>query len=222
MSKERLLSANDKGRYSMNGSRLHGIFLGLLLLLIDQITKLVADAYFNLPGSPSKIDVIPGWISLCISYNPGIAYGIGQDASPIVKISVIALTGVVMLVLSILYLCMDRRRSWMRTSLVMIVSGGIGNLIDRLYYRVWEITSTAIDRGVRDMVDLSRFGFAICNFADFFICIGAAMMVLSLLFFDRDAMFPIGKKYKALAKEEEQRLKAKEEAKKAKKQANNG
>ena len=214
-----LLNEKGEGRYSMKGSRIWGVFFALLLIMIDQMTKIVADTYFNLPASPEKIDVIPGWISLCIRYNDGIAYGIGGDSSPILKVGVIGATGVIMLGLSILYFCLDKRRSWMRASIVLIVGGGIGNLIDRVYYRVWEADCLF---GVRDMVDLSRFGFAVCNFADFFICIGAVVMVLSLLFFDRDAMFPIGKKYKALAKEEEKKQKAKEQAKQAKKQAVNG
>ena len=218
MSKEKLLQPNNT-KYSMKGSRLHGIFFGLLLLLIDQLTKLVADVYFNLEGSPSTVDVIPGWIFLRIDYNPGIAYGIGHDAPPPVKIAVIVITAVIMLVLSVMYLCLDRRRSWLRSAFVLIVSGGVGNLIDRLYYRVWEVDCLF---GVRDMVDLNRFGFALCNFADFFICIGAVVMVLALLFFDRDAMFPLGKKYKALAKEEEARLEAKKQAKELKKKAKNG
>ena len=52
------------------------------------------------------------------------------------------------------------------------------------------------------MVDLSRFGFAVCNFADFFISGGAVALVLALVFFDKEALFPIGK-YKTLAEEEE-------------------
>jgi lipoprotein signal peptidase len=80
------------------------------------------------------------------------------------------------------------------------VAGGVGNLIDRLYYKVWQADCAY---GVRDMVNLSRFGFAVCNFADFFISIGAVMLVLSFLFFDKDALFPTGKKYKELSKESE-------------------
>ena len=218
MSKEQLLDAKDGGRYSMKGSRIWGIFFILLLILVDQITKTVADVYFNLPSSPQYVSLIPGWIGFYIDYNPGIAYGIGSDAPAPVKIGVIAATGVIMLALFIGYFFLDRRRSWLRSAFVLVVSGGVGNLIDRLYYRVWEADCLF---GVRDMVDLSRFGFALCNFADFFICIGAVVMVLALLFFDRDAMFPMGKKYKALAKEEEVRQEAKEQAKKAKK-AHNG
>ena len=102
MSKDMLLDKNKGGRYSLKGSRLHGIFWALVLILIDQLTKLVADTYFNLAGSPDSVDVIPGWISLCIRYNDGIAYGVGADASPYVKLGVIGATGVIMLVLTIL------------------------------------------------------------------------------------------------------------------------
>ena len=183
----------------LNGSNLWGVLLFIILLLVDMVTKLVADAYFSQQPAGTKIDIIPGWISLCITYNRGIAYGIGKDSEEWVKLAVIAATGVLMLGLAILYFRMDKRRVWFRTALVFIVAGGFGNLIDRVYYQVWDVETLY---GVRDMVDLSRFGFAVCNFADFFICGGAAVMVLSLVFFDKDAMFPLGK-YKALAKEEQ-------------------
>lgn len=181
----------------LKGSNLWGVLLFIILLLVDMVTKLVADAYFSQQPAGTKIDIIPGWISLCITYNRGIAYGIGRDSEEWVKLAVIAATGVLMLGLAILYFRMDKRRVWFRTAIVFIVAGGFGNLIDRVYYQVWDVETLY---GVRDMVDLSRFGFAVCNFADFFICGGAAVMVLSLVFFDKDAMFPLGK-YKALAKE---------------------
>ena len=99
----------------------------------------------------------------------------------------------------------------MRTSFVFIVAGGVGNLIDRLYYQIW-IPS---EFGVRDMVQIDFGGlfgfdnflnFGICNFADFFIVGGAIALLLAFIFFDRDAFLPLGK-YKALAKEEEERQK---------------
>ena len=181
----------------LNGSSLWGVLLFIILLLIDMVTKLVADAYFSQQPAGTKIEIIPGWINLCITYNRGIAYGIGRDSEEWVKLAVIAATGVLMLGLAIVYFLADKKRVWFRTALVFIVAGGLGNLIDRVYYQVWDVETLY---GVRDMVDLSRFGFAVCNFADFFICGGAAAMVLSLVFFDKDAMFPLGK-YKALAKE---------------------
>ena len=182
----------------LKGSNWWGVLLFVILLLIDMVTKLVADAYFSNQPAGTKIEIIPGWINLCITYNRGIAYGIGSDSHELVKLGVIALTGFLMAGLPFLYFFTDKRRVWFRTAIVFIVAGGFGNLIDRVYYQVWDAETLY---GVRDMVDLSRFGFAVCNFADFFICGGAAALVLSFIFFDKEAMFPLGK-YKTLAKEE--------------------
>ena len=92
-------------------------------------------------------------------------------------------------------------------------------MIDRVYYRVWDPATEAVIRdGVRDMVDISSIGFAVCNFADFFISAGAVALVLACLFFDSYAYAPQGK-YKQLAEEAEEKDKAKAEAKKAKKLA---
>lgn len=178
---------------------LWGMVLFFILIAIDQLTKLLADVYFSAQGAPDKITLVDGWLWLRITYNRGISYGLGTNASPTLKIVVIALTAVMMAGLLVWYFKLDKNRRFLRTALVFVVAGGVGNLIDRVYYRVWD---SATKFGVRDMVDLSRFGFAVCNFADFFITAGAVMLVLALLFLDKDAAFPIGK-YKKLAQAEE-------------------
>lgn len=192
--------AKKKQESVLKGSSLWGILLFAILIFVDQLTKAAAEVYFNSTGAREKIDIIPGWIFLELEHNPGIAYGIGSNASPMLKLGVIAFTAIMMAVLAVLYFKLDKRRSFLRTSLVLVVAGGVGNLIDRLYYKVWQADCAY---GVRDMVNLSRFGFAVCNFADFFISIGAVMLVLSFLFFDKDALLPTGKKYKELSKESE-------------------
>lgn len=184
---------------SMKGSSLWGLFLFFALIFVDQITKIFAEVYFNLDGARESIELIPGWIEFTLTYNRGISYGMGDDAAQWVKLLVIGATAVLMVAFAIFYFLADKRRSWLRTAIVFIVAGGVGNLIDRVYFRVWD-PSTLL--GVRDMVDLSRFGFAVCNFADFFITGGAVALVLAILFFDRDALFPVGK-YKKMAKEYE-------------------
>ena len=55
-----------------------------------------------------------------------------------------------------------------------IVGGGVGNLIDR-----------AVHGYVVDMIELEFMDFAIFNVADCFVCIGAALLVLWVLVFDR-------------------------------------
>ena len=206
----------NKQTKQKNNATLWGVIVFLLLVAIDQITKIIADAYMDKGDS---IAIIDGWLWITFTYNRGISYGMGSDTSPILKLGVIVSTAVIMAVLAVLFFKMDKRRVWLRIAFVFVVAGGVGNLIDRVYYRVWD--PSTFPYGVRDMVDLSRFGFAVCNFADFFISAGAVMLVLGFMFFDQDAMFPQGK-YKALAKEWEEREEEKEENKRlAKENAEN-
>ena len=206
-----LKNQNDGGRDALK-SNLWGMFLLGILLLVDILTKIVADAYFSQEGAPSSIVIIPGYLDLRMSYNTGMAFSMGADAPTEAKIALVVGTGVIFVGLTIFYFMLDKRRTWLRIAIIFIVAGGIGNFIDRVLYLA-DPTALA---GVRDMVRLKilMFDFGVCNFADFFIVGGAIALMISILFFDAGAIYPLTKKYKELAKEYE----AKEEAKKAKKQ----
>lgn len=216
MANKGLLQEEKSG---LKGSHLWGVLLFLGLLFIDQITKIVADVYFvEIAGANETIKIIPGMLELCISYNRGIAFGSLASSSEAIKIAIVIGTAVMMLALSFVYWKIDKRRTLLRIALVLIVAGGIGNFIDRVYYQVWDPSTAGLVRdGVRDMVYLNiLIDFGVCNFADFFISIGAVVLLLSLLFFDMDALFPLGKKYRALAKESEEKSRAKKEKKEKK------
>ncbi len=222
---------NEQKKMKTHAPILWGLFWLFLLIIIDQVTKLVADVYFidmlgggdPLKGISERMVLIPGMLELCISYNRGIAFSSFSDVGAPVKIGIIVGTGVIMLVLAIAYCKIDRRRTWVRCALILIVAGGLGNLIDRAYYQVWDPATAGVIRdGVRDMVYLNVvMDFGVCNFADFFICIGAAVLIASLIFFDQDALLPVGK-YKKMAKEAAQKEEQKKAEKQAKKAENNG
>ncbi|MBE7077392.1 MAG: signal peptidase II [Clostridiales bacterium] len=203
----------EQKEYSLKGSCLWGLLLFGVLLLVDMLTKIFADAYFSQPDAPERVAIIPEYLELCIARNRGISFSMGSTATPAAKIGLIVATCVMFVAIGWYYFKTDKRRTWVRVALVLIVAGGIGNLIDRVYYRVWDPAS--FPAGVRDMVRLKIFifDFGVCNFADFFIVGGAIVLILAILFFDGAAMFPLTKKYKALAEEE----RAKEEAKEAEK-----
>ena len=55
-------------------------------------------------------------------------------------------------------------------SVAMIISGGIGNMIDR----------TALGYVV-DMIDFRIIDFAVFNGADSFVCVGAGLLILALV-----------------------------------------
>ena len=202
---------------TLKGSNLWGVLVFALLLLIDMVTKIVADAYFSQPDAPDKIALIEGSLEFCIARNRGISFSLGSTAPMEAKIALVASTGVLFVVFATVYFKADKRRTWLRWALVFIVAGGVGNLIDRAYYQVWD--PNTYPAGVRDMVRLKifMFDFGVCNFADFFIVGGAIALMLSVLFFDGGAIFPLTKKYKALSKEYEERDEAKKEEKARKK-----
>lgn len=215
----------EKKRNGLKGSWLWGVLLFLILIFIDQITKAVADVYFiDYAESSRNIVIIPDVLEFCISYNRGIAFSMFAGADKTVKMAIVLTTGVMMAVIGVIYFKIDKRRTFLRIALVLVVAGGIGNLIDRIYYQVWDPASYAggIRDGVRDMVRLRFFvdflDFGVCNFADFFISIGAVMIVFACLFFDSYAYCPVGK-YKELSKEAEEAEAKREEEKKAKKHA---
>jgi signal peptidase II len=64
-------------------------------------------------------------------------------------------------------LFLSEQNRWMRASLALIISGGIGNMIDRVSLGY-----------VIDMIDFYGIWPYIFNVADSFVCVGAGMMVL--------------------------------------------
>lgn len=222
MSKNQVGMKNGEGRYSMKGSSLWGILLFAVLVFIDMTTKIVADACLNPSDEP--IAIIPGYLEIFMRYNRGVAFSMADNWQAPAKIALVLSTCVLFVLFAVYYFKVDKRRSWLRFALVLIVAGGVGNLIDRVYYQVWEPyvygDPTTWD-GVRDMVYVKIwiFDFGVCNFADFFIVGGAIVLIAAMLFFDTEAMFPLTKKYKALAREAESESERKKEQKVAKKKA---
>ncbi len=194
-------------KYSLKGSSLWGLLVFGLLFFVDMITKVVADVYFT--KYPTPIKLIPECLELQISYNEGMAFSMGSDWSTEAKIALVCGTGLIFVGLLVLYFMLDKRRSWLRNSLIFVVAGGVGNFVDRILYLLGQLG------GVRDMVRLKIFifDFGVCNFADFFIVGGGIALMLALLFFDGSAVWPTGKKYKALAEEFEEREEMKKQAK---------
>ena len=180
----------------LKGSWIWGAILFFVLILVDQLTKAVADVYFKEMTDERVIVIIPNMIELCISYNRGIAFSMFATSDVAVKMAIVLSTGVMMAGVAYFYFKIDKRRTWIRVACILILAGGIGNLIDRVYYQVWDPASYngGFRDGVRDMVRLKIiFDFGVCNFADFFICGGAATLFVSALFFDSYAYFPLGK-----------------------------
>lgn len=143
--------------------------LVLLLIFIDQSTKIWAVS--ALKGAQA-IDFIPKILEFLYVENRGIAFGMLKGKS----MFIIPLTLVILLVCIYFVIFYFKRRKHLAvTGLVMILAGAIGNLVDkiRLGYVVDFIHTTFVE-------------FPVFNMADIFICTGAGLFALFILFFDKE------------------------------------
>ena len=138
-----------------------------LVLVADILTKRWAlDA---LAGAP-RPDFMGGRVPLTLAFNRGAAFGISVGNDPrwfFIPLTLVAL--ILMIALLVKTPGQDRMRI---LSLSLVVSGAVGNLIDRVRW----------DRGVVDFigpVDLGFMYWPIFNVADMAISCGAVLLAVS-------------------------------------------
>ncbi len=177
-----------------------GALIACILLFIDLISKVGAEAAAGGHTDVPLTGYFLNLVRLYYTHNPGIAYGLfgGNDTAMVV---VTALTVVMILVIGAVYFTVFRRNTPVRIVLAIIEAGAVGNLLDRLILGY-----------VRDFIDLSKVGFGIANLADFYIVLGAVVLVFILLFIGEDALLPLKKEWREKAKEKDAlKAKAKED-----------
>jgi len=140
------------------------------ILLLDQWTKSMVVQRLPLY---QRVNVIQGFFNLTHVRNTGGAFGIfggekgGLGSILFVVISLVAIGAIVFLFLKI-----KENEKTLALSFSLILSGAVGNLIDRLRYGE-----------VVDFLDfhLSTYHWPAFNVADSAICIGIGLMALELL-----------------------------------------
>lgn len=133
--------------------------MGFILLIIDQISKLIALKFFK-----NEIVIINNFLSLDLSKNSGAAFGILADK----RFFLLMITAAILIVISRLIrdeVSVVRLSFW---SYALLVGGILGNFVDRL-----------INGYVVDFVSFKLFGnqMPIFNLADTFIVFGAMLIL---------------------------------------------
>ena len=141
-----------------------GAVIALVLLVgADQLTKQLAAAYLY----PDKIaTAIPGFIQFHYAENTGMAFSLLENA----RWLFVAVTGVACAAILIYLFFFKCRSYWLFWSLVVVAAGGIGKLIDRVLFGY-----------VIDFIEPVFVDFAIFNFADCLINVGAASLIVYLI-----------------------------------------
>lgn len=145
-------------------------------VFLDQLTKFLAIKYLE---PVMDVPIIDGVIRLRFHLNPGAAFGSFADKPYVFNtLSVLIIVGM------LLYLYLGHAESKLSgIASAMIVSGGIGNMIDRVFFG--EVT---------DFIYFELIDFAIFNGADSFVCIGAGLLVLALILEMKDEFIQMKKK----------------------------
>jgi len=137
--------------------------LTVVLLVVDQLTKVWARHAAEFTEGRSLLAVWPGVFELKLVYNKGIAFGMLQGGGVLLAPIAIVIAG------AATYYSFRQPRSAriVHVTMALLVSGAIGNLIDRL----------AMGK-VTDMFWIRAINFPVFNVAD--ICITTAGVLLAL------------------------------------------
>lgn len=135
----------------------------ILITAFDQLTKFFAQKYLS---DGTVVQFIKGVVQFKYAENQGMAFSLLSGARWIfIAVTVIACAG------ALWYLFSNKCKPlWLYWSIGVIISGGIGNLIDRVFYGY-----------VIDFIEPVFMNFAIFNIADSAVSLGAASMFLYLI-----------------------------------------
>jgi signal peptidase II len=137
----------------------------ILVIVFDQLTK--AWVKSNLWDPPRTIVVVPGWLELTPVANRGVAFGLFQEAGPLLGLVVVAIFAVMGV--------MNWRRlldssPLLKLPMGLIAGGAIGNLIDRAHLGY-----------VVDFITMPRIPiFQVFNVSDAAISVGTVLLVLTV------------------------------------------
>ena len=144
-------------------------FLFLLLVFLDQLTKYLVINKLELYESTSLLP----FLNFTFVVNYGFAFGFLNN--PSLNQLVVSLV-ILSIIIYFLYLLIKTQDSIFRFSLVLILSGALGNFIDRIF------------RGfVIDFIDIyiAKYHWPAFNFADSCITIGFMVLMFNILFLNK-------------------------------------
>ena len=136
-----------------------------VLVGADQLIKLWAVQVLEPVGA---MPLIPHVVELRFVLNPGMAFSLLSGK----QLFLIAATGAALLLVAYWLFFRSRKNPLQQAALILVLGGGIGNLIDRV-----------LNGEVVDYINLLFMRFAVFNFADICVCVGVALWVL-VIFLD--------------------------------------
>ena len=141
--------------------------LGIIAVgvIVDQILKLII--YNTIGASGQTINLIPRILQLTYVENTGAAFGFFNARLFLIIFDILIIFFIIKILLDKKYPLNDKAK----TGLSLIISGGIGNLIDRIF------------RGfVIDYIDITQIiDYPVFNFADILVVVGVILIIATII-----------------------------------------
>ena len=149
-----------------------GVMMALVVLLLDQASKLWLLFVFNL-GQRGTVAITP-FFDLVLAWNTGISYGWFQNTGPAGQ-TILLVIKIVAVVLLALWMARSQTRVAV-IGLGLIIGGAIGNAIDRLAYGA--VVDFAL---LHTQIGGKTYNWYIFNLADVAIVAGVAALLYDSL-----------------------------------------
>lgn len=141
-----------------------GIFVAMLVISLDQLTKWAILDYFN-----GSFEIVPvtSFFNLLLTWNKGVSFGMFNSGSEI-TVLVLTIFPIVVTLFLVVWLCQTKTK-FLALGLGLIMGGALGNLIDRFRFG-----------GVIDFLDfyVLEYHWPAFNVADSAIVLGAAVLLI--------------------------------------------
>lgn len=156
------------------------IIIAVLVAAFDQLSKYLIVA--SDIATNGDLTVIPGILTFVYSENDGMALGIGSGFRWVY----VAVTVIVCGIMFYLMTKNDFRNKLYYVSAGMIVGGGIGNMIDRIF-NGYVVDFLSLSLFQLPSINTSPFSVSfyspICNIADYFITAGTVCLIVFVIFY---------------------------------------
>ncbi|WP_210129419.1 signal peptidase II [Staphylococcus sp. GDX8P66P] len=141
------------------------IFITIVILIIDQITKFIITKTMQIGDS---FEVIPNFLSITSHRNNGAAWGILSGKMAFFYI----ITVIILIILIVFFIKEAKHNLLMQIAISLLFAGALGNFIDRV-----------LNGEVVDFVDtyIFSYNFPIFNVADSSLTIGVVLVIIALL-----------------------------------------
>ena len=145
------------------------IIIFFLIIFFDQLTKILVIKNFQLYES---LSILP-FFNLTFVVNYGFAFGFLNNPS---LNQIIVILVIFSIIAYFLYLLIKTQDQFFRFSLILVISGAIGNFIDRILYGF-----------VIDFIDiyLGSYNWPAFNLADSSITLGFILIMFNILFLNK-------------------------------------